>query len=106
MGKIVLALFSGLLLQAHQIFETKTARPVGESDPVVVVASVGTTALGMGIRATNPNITRIYIDQELMDVMGVSDRTVRVRRGVAGTRAMPHASGAIVYAGPAKAFAR
>ena len=39
----------------------------------------------------------LYVDQELMDVIGVQGTLIQVRRGAEGTRASSHASGATVY---------
>lgn len=39
----------------------------------------------------------LFVDRELMDVTAVSSTTVSVRRGMSGTKAATHASGALVY---------
>src|SRR5678816_3699401 len=39
---------------------------------------------------------KLFIDRESMDVTSVSGLAARVRRGMDGTRAMPHISGSLV----------
>lgn len=46
----------------------------------------------------------LYIDKELLTVEAVSSTTITVIRGVSGTKAQPHASGAYVWVGPGNAF--
>lgn len=43
--------------------------------------------------------TSAVIDAEVMDVIAVTGTTIRVVRGLAGTRAMPHNANALVYVG-------
>jgi lysophospholipase L1-like esterase len=51
------------------------------------------------------NRTYLYMDQELMEVQSVVGASVRVIRGVGGTRAAAHNAGVTVYVGPASQFA-
>lgn len=73
------------------------------SGKVLVVASVGT---GSNVIAspTVSTSTNLYIDQELMAVQAVNSTTITVQRGIGGTSAAPHASGALVFYGPPSAF--
>jgi hypothetical protein len=65
------------------------------ASPVVVVAS----ATGI-VKST----TAIYVDRELMNVVGVNGTTITVMRGSGGTRAATHASGARVFVGTRNLF--
>jgi hypothetical protein len=58
-----------------------------------------------GISApSNGFTTYIYVGREAMAVTGVSGTTISVIRGVAGSRATPHVSGATVYVGAPSYF--
>lgn len=49
-------------------------------------------------------VTSLYIDKELMLVLGVNGTTITVARGQSGTAAVKHASGAMVLAGSPSQF--
>lgn len=51
------------------------------------------------------NTTFAYVDRELMAVQAISGTTITVRRGAGGTVATTHANSALVFVGPALAFA-
>jgi len=68
---------------------------VGPSDKVVKVGSVSGLTPG----------TRLYLDGELMQVVSLGIETyANVNRGVDGTQALPHDSGATVYVGRGDQF--
>lgn len=56
--------------------------------------------------ASTGNLTDIYVDRELMQVISVNTtaKTVQVIRGVSGTQASAHISGALVLAAAPPAF--
>lgn len=58
---------------------------------------------GVG-KSTANNLTVLYVDREVMDVVSVSSTTVTVRRGTRGTKPTGHASSAKVWVGPAGQF--
>lgn len=79
--------------------------------------SVITVASATGITAPTPNTsntaglatsggsTYLYVDRELMQVVGVSGTTITVIRGVGSTSSGSHASSALVFVLPAAAVA-
>ncbi len=80
--------------------------------PVSAQTTLTQTALSAAITATNDNTitvisattfaagtTHAVIDAEEMAVVSVSGTTIGVVRGINGTRATTHASGAVVYVG-------
>jgi hypothetical protein len=97
-------LFMPFLAYAQQntLTSTTTAAAVTASTTLVQVAS--TTGINV-----NPNAgynTAIYVDQELMTVIGINQTAagtnglvLTVARGQSGTRAAAHLSGAMVLAG-------
>ncbi len=85
---------------------------VGASAPAFGQASLNTTTLSAAITSTQVRVitvasatgftagtTSLYVDRELMAIQAVSGTTITVRRGMGGTKASTHASGAAVYAG-------
>ena len=83
------------------------ATPTGNMSVAIVASATGisapapNTSLVSGITATSEAQSYLYIDRELMEVKAVSGTTIIVIRGVAGTSATNHASGALVFVVPA-----
>lgn len=73
---------------------------------VQVASATGIVGLSpnLGITASQPNQSAIFIDRELMLVTAVNSTTLTVVRGYGGTVAAPHASGAMVLGGPIRFF--
>lgn len=70
-------------------------------------ASVTSFSIASATGATvtnNTNATDLYVDRELMQIVSVSGTVVSVLRGVSGTQASAHASGAMVLLGAPPAF--
>ena len=97
-------LFSPFFALAQQNTLTQTTTTAALTSSATVVQVTSTT--GMQV---NPNAgynTQIYVDRELMTVIGINQTStgtnglaLTVSRGQAGTRAVSHLSGATVYAG-------
>lgn len=66
----------------------------GSIKTIVVASATGFTA----------GQTVAYVDRELMNVLAVNGTTITVARGMNGTAATPHASGAYVFVGVPQAF--
>ena len=58
----------------------------------------------LGITASQPNQTAIYVDREYMLVLAVNGNVLTVARGQRGTLAAPHASGSMVLFGAPRQF--
>jgi hypothetical protein len=93
--------------------QTTLVTTIGPSQNVFLLASVtGISGFGPGINSptggtvANGNITDLYIDRELMQVVSVNviAKTVSVIRGSGGSQASAHALGTIVIAGTPGAF--
>jgi hypothetical protein len=71
--------------------------------PVLIQVASATGIVGinpnLGVTASQPNQTALYIDREEMYVIAVNGTTLTVVRGVNGTPASPHLTGAMVLAG-------
>jgi hypothetical protein len=86
------------------------ATPTGNQSIISVASATGinapapNTSLTSGIIATSEAQTYLYVDRELMQVKAVSGTTILVIRGVSGTYAPSHASGAVVIIVPAAVF--
>lgn len=86
------------------------ATPTGNMSIASVASATGitgpspNTSLTSGIISTSEATTYLYIDRELEQVKGVSGTTVTVIRGIGGTSAVSHASGALVFIVPSAAF--
>lgn len=86
------------------------AQPTGNLSVITLTSATGVlgpapnTSFTSGIQATSDAQTYLFIDRELMQVKGVSGTTVNVIRGVGGTGAPSHASGALVFIVPSQAF--
>lgn len=78
------------------INSTTTAAAVTATAQTIRLASTSTIVAGQ----------LLYVDREMMSVQSVSSPTVMVTRGVNGTRAYAHASGAVVWTGPANYFSQ
>lgn len=90
------------------------AVPGGQSSSAVVTGQVGivSVASATNINAPGPisaliatpaTSTFLFVDRELMDVRATSGTTITVVRGVGGTGATSHASGALVFVVPGTA---
>jgi hypothetical protein len=73
---------------------------------VQVASATGIVGLSpnLGINASQPTQSAIYVDRELMLVTAVNGTTLTVVRGYGGTVAAPHTSGTMVLAGPPRFF--
>jgi hypothetical protein len=58
----------------------------------------------LGVTASQPNQTALYVGRELMYVIAVNGTTVTVVRGANGTVAVPHPNGAMVLVGAPRLF--
>jgi len=79
------------------IVATTLSAAIGAGDTQFGVASA--TNITAPNFTTGVGITYLYIDQEYMIVLAISGTTVQVARGVLGTAATTHASGAQVQSG-------
>lgn len=86
------------------------ATPTGNLSVISVTSATGisgpvpNTSLTSGLPATSEVQTYLYVDRELMQVKAVSGTTITVIRGMAGTSAVSHASGALVFVVPSAAI--
>lgn len=69
-----------------------------------ISAPSANTSLTSGLPATSEAQTFLFVDRELMQVKAISGTNITVIRGVGGTSATSHASGAIVLIVPSAAF--
>lgn len=83
----LLVLSTGVAAQTATTNTTLSAAIADSSATVLVVASATDVEAGAAL----------FIDREAFDVTSVSSTTVRVRRGMYGTRAIPHVTGSLVY---------
>jgi len=98
---ILLSLVLALALAGSayaQTAPTKTTLAAAVSDTYSTTVTV-TSATGF-----TAGTTWLYVNTEQMLVRAVSGTTISVVRGVNGTKAMPHMSGAVVYVGPATLY--
>ena len=77
--------------------------------PTIITVTSATSIVGanpqLAITANQPNFqTELFVDREAMLVTGVSGTALTVVRGVAGTVATPHSSGAMVLFGQPRFF--
>jgi len=76
--------------------------------PVLIQVASATNIVGinpnLGITASQPNQTYLFIGREQMRVTAVNGTQLTVVRGVNGTVATPHPSGDMVLFGPARFF--
>ena len=85
------------------------ATPTGNLSIITVASATGisapapNTSLTIGL-ATSEAQSYLFVDRELMEVKAVSGTTITVIRGVSGTSAPSHASGAVVFVIPGTAF--
>jgi len=83
---LLLSLAVPALAQTATTSTTLSSAISDTSGTVVVVASATDVEAG----------GKLFIDRESMDVTSVNGTTARVRRGMDGTRAVPHISGSVV----------
>ncbi|HYC00466.1 MAG TPA: hypothetical protein VEC57_15115 [Candidatus Limnocylindrales bacterium] len=93
-SRAAVAVLLGLLLYTVPV-PTQTATTSTTLSSAVTSTSANTVVLAS---ATNVDAGgAIYVGSERMDVVSVSGTTAQVRRGMGGSRASTHASGAVVY---------
>ena len=86
------------------------ATPTGNLSLISVTSATGisapapNTSLTSGLIASSEAQTYLYVDRELMQVKAISGTSVTVIRGMAGTSATSHASGALVFIVPSAAI--
>lgn len=86
------------------------ATPTGNMSILTVASATGisapaaNTSFTSGLIATSDAQSYLYVDRELMQVKAVSGTTITVIRGMSGTSAVSHASGAVVFVVPASAI--
>jgi len=86
------------------------ATPTGNMSIVTLASATGISApaanssLTSGLIATSESQSYLFVDRELMQVRAVSGTTITVIRGMAGTGANSHASGALVFVVPTSAM--
>lgn len=101
-GLLAALLVSILPLAAVQLSAQVTLGSTTTSAALTAQSDRVTLASGAGVVAG----VLLYIDREAMEVVeAISSTTFRVRRGVSGSYAAAHASGAPVYSGVPSAFA-
>lgn len=95
---------------AQGVGSVNGATPTGNLSIVTLTSATGVsapspnTSLTPGLQATSEAQTYLYVDRELMQVKAVSGTTVTVIRGVGGTSAPSHLSGAVVFIVPSAAI--
>ena len=89
-------LVPSLALGATSLTGTTLSSALSDKAVTLVVAS----ATGITVN-TNTYNTVLYIDRELMTVIAVNGTTIKVIRGVGGSQANAHISGAVVIIAPA-----
>jgi hypothetical protein len=92
-----------MLAEAQQYTLTQTSLSAQLSYGTTCFTVASTSGITV---QTNTNATDVYIDRELIQVTSVNSTTGQVcgLRGVSGTQAATHASGAMVLAGAPAAF--
>lgn len=116
---LLVCAFAGTALPAQTLLLTTTlssatgstassALTTGNLSAIAVVSATGISAPtantgNIAGPATSNASTYLYVDRELMQVVSVSGTAITVIRGVAGTSAASHASGALVFVVPAVA---
>lgn len=86
------------------------ATPTGNMSILSVTSATGisgpapNTSFTSGLVATSDAQSYLFVDRELMQVKAVSGTTITVIRGLSGTSATSHASGAVVFVVPSSAF--
>lgn len=86
---------------AGNIVGQGTAPLVPAPQLVSVASATGIVGLNpnLSVTASQPNQSEIYVDRELMLVIAVNGTTLTVARGIQGTVAAPHNTGAMVLVG-------
>jgi hypothetical protein len=84
---------------------TATQQKVTVASATYVLSPSQAIAAGLGA-PSGANYYLLYVDRELMKVNAVSGTTVTVQRGFGGTQPTAHASGAKVWTGPARYYAK
>lgn len=97
---VALLFAANLFGQASQTSTTLSAAITDKAALTMKVAS----ATGFAAPSTTSGETYAFVDNELMLVKSVNSTTIGIVRGLHGTRATTHASGAIVYVGPPNYF--
>lgn len=100
---LFVALFASLsFAQVTIVPTTLSAAVTSTSQKSFVLTAV--TGLNSNTYSLAAGTSYLYIDGEYVSVDAISGKTVSVTRGISGSRAMTHASGALVFAGPANFF--
>lgn len=89
------------------ILPTTLSAKVADSKTTVIAVTSATSINGPAFPTADQlaaTLTYLSVDHELMEVRGISGTNVTVRRGVGGTAATPHVSGALVFMGVSTAF--
>jgi hypothetical protein len=100
--------------QAGQTTLTQTTLTVAVNSAtttIVTVASATNIVAPNNQGSSNSTLNSLtqidlYADGELMQVTGVNGTNISILRGMSGTLAVQHASGAVVWSGPAASFNR
>lgn len=99
-----------LSVAAQGVGSVNGATPTGNLSIVTVASASGisapapNTSLTSGIAATSEAQSYLYVDRELMQVKAISSTNITVIRGVSGTSATSHVSGALVFVVPGAAI--
>jgi hypothetical protein len=100
-GLALLACTASLHAQQNIMLQTTTTAAINDSQNTLQVVS----ATGILFSPNGTNQTVLYIDRELMNVVGVTGTVITVARGAGGTRSSDHLSGALVIFGRPTWFA-
>lgn len=102
MKKLLLSLFAVLVTATLASAQTAVTQTTLSSAMGTTNGTLAVVASATGMSASTNSATNwIYVDQEAMLITAISSTNLTVVRGVGGTRAATHASGATVYYGPA-----
>jgi hypothetical protein len=118
LAAVLLLLFAPAFLSAQQTTLTMTSLSAdvggnifgqgGATTPLIpapvliqVTSATGIVGLNpnLGITASQPNQSALYVDREMMEVIAVNGTVLTVVRGSHGTVAAPHRNGAMVLVG-------
>lgn len=110
MKKTLFSVLSVALLSAFSFAQVSliptTLSSAVTSTSTTTIAVTAATGLNSNSYAIAAGTSYLYIDGEYLAVNAVSGTTLSVTRGYGGSRAMTHASGALVFVGPANFFSQ
>jgi hypothetical protein len=95
-----LVVLGSMALNAQTILTNTTLSTALTTTSGTVLTLTSATGVNAPNTTDPTKATFLYIDRELMGVTAVSGTTINVSRGVAGTVAASHISGAVVYVVP------